>query len=179
MHTLLLGRLEIPAKYRKYIAYIQTLQNEGTVYEKSVVDGLIGRFIEIANDNQHIKDLYARKAGMGSMHTLTTERLCAALGRIQETLEYHSPESASPPKEPLSPEYVIATEKAGLSSLAMQALHIREEFSELTAHALSILLIIVEIEDLLKLTTQEALHENICEEEHSPGVEEGAQEEHA
>ncbi|KAI5192420.1 hypothetical protein NEMIN01_2007 [Nematocida minor] len=61
MNTLLLGTLQAPSKYKEYIEYIQQLQNEGLVYRKEIVDDLIDRFLEVVDDNYHIKELYTRK----------------------------------------------------------------------------------------------------------------------
>lgn len=161
MHTLLLGQLAAPAKYRKYIAYLQGLQNEGRVYDRQVVDGLIDRFIEIANDNQHIKDLHAKKSGLGGAHPLSEERLAAVFRSLQRSFQDASADSLCSPKAHSPAEYVDSASKPAGLSLAMQALQIQEDFSALTAHTLSILLIIAEIEDLLKLTQHAPLHENI------------------
>ncbi|KFG25287.1 uncharacterized protein NESG_02058 [Nematocida ausubeli] len=61
MHTVLLGTLHAPSKYREYIQYIKRMQMEGTVYKKEIVDGLITRFIEVVDDNYHMKEVHIQR----------------------------------------------------------------------------------------------------------------------
>lgn len=186
MQTLLLGALSFPSKYKNYITYLQKLQGEGKVYEKAIVDDLINRFIEIANDNYHIKEAHRRKKeDVIALEDRVSEIIASMQGNDfqgmspkeeKEVLDYtisaktnqlinnNSNNNNEENKIIAKPEdNHISLEKDNPTSLevhqkntkttpsiALQLLQIKEGFSALTAHTLSILLVIIEIEDLLK-----------------------------
>ncbi|KAI5166822.1 hypothetical protein NEIRO03_1477 [Nematocida sp. AWRm78] len=83
MNTLLLGSVHAPSKYREYIDYIQKLQREGTVYSKKTVDELIERFIEVVDDNYHIKEAYTRKKG--GMNIMESDKISAIIVEMQKS----------------------------------------------------------------------------------------------
>ncbi|EIJ93893.1 uncharacterized protein NEPG_01465 [Nematocida parisii ERTm1] len=83
MNTLLLGSVHAPSKYREYIDYIQKLQREGTVYNKKTVDELIERFIEVVDDNYHIKEAYTRKKG--GMNIMESDKISAIIVEMQKS----------------------------------------------------------------------------------------------
>ncbi|OAG28929.1 hypothetical protein NEDG_01068 [Nematocida displodere] len=167
MKTLLLGCLPVPGKYRQYIEYLKTLQSTGRVYEKSVVDNLVERLIEIANDNLCIKEACARKS-IPATPSFVSAALETALDQpiergvsemwVDVGRPEHSPKLFSLP-EPSAP--LLSSPARGEESLQAspdelraespekQLLRIREELSELNAYALSVLLLIGEIEGVL------------------------------
>ncbi|KAI5179727.1 hypothetical protein NEOKW01_0190 [Nematocida sp. AWRm80] len=88
MHILLLGNLPVPSKYKKYIEYLQELQLKEEVYEKEIVDTLIERFIEIANDKMHMKEVHARKHEIVHRKTLLEERISSMIVAMQTSNKY-------------------------------------------------------------------------------------------
>ncbi|KAI5171110.1 hypothetical protein NEFER03_0512 [Nematocida sp. LUAm3] len=172
MHTFILGDLVAPSKYRKYIDYLQSMKKEGRIYERLVVDGLVERFIEIANDNYHIKEACAKKGGMGLRGCVSQDKITELIVSMQRS---HQEKEAISSKESLinagnqaDIQIIRGKEMASPISLRNRMLHIREEFSELMAHTLSILLIISEIEEILKEEDTEFFsYEELREERHS------------
>ncbi|KAI5185864.1 hypothetical protein NEHOM01_1114 [Nematocida homosporus] len=143
MHTFFVGDLHLSAGHRRYISYLQQLQSEGRAYDKTVVDGLIERFIEVANDNHHIKEICARRRGLAPSEFVSKSRLQAVIDASRAMGQAEGRE------ECIEEIFVGAVPKEEKTALNRQLLQIKEEFSALSAHALSVLLIIAEIEDVL------------------------------
>jgi len=155
MNTLILGSSRIPRKYRKYVEDIKAKQAEGQVYEKKVVDELIEKFLEIVKDNEYIKSIYKLKES--ELSVIKSEKLDqmvkalehetgmaqASVIEIEKTVK-----KETRCEEETGAEYVSGKSRAK-ESLETQLLQIKEEFSELRAYTLSVLLIISELEDAL------------------------------
>lgn len=88
MRAVLAGQMEVPSRYKEYIECIKTMQLNGSVYSKSVVDGLIERFIEVLDDNYHIRELYKRKG-----RPVETDEISAMIVAMQSAGERETKDS--------------------------------------------------------------------------------------
>ncbi|KAH9385854.1 uncharacterized protein NEMAJ01_0750 [Nematocida major] len=62
MKTLLIGQTQSPSRYKEYAEYLKRGQADGSVYARESVDELIEKFIEVLDDNYHIRETYKRRS---------------------------------------------------------------------------------------------------------------------